>query len=227
MSANKTIKTIERLESRLEELDRHMDIDTDVAISQFEEHCHHLRETCHGFPNRLRELREDLGVNWHDMRTQLDELEVQLTLARMEAVEAFRERQEGIVKALRAMEDTMRRIELAEDDEGLVHYKDFVAQARKLEDKLGALDVHLKLGADHAGEALDQEKRKVKKIVGDLAKELNALEKATAKELVAIAKDMLKASAYAWDFIRAGIFQYEETEEERRRKHESDSEVPD
>lgn len=226
MTANKTTKTVERLTAKLEELDSQLDLDTYEAIAQFEDHCHHLREAYHGFPDQLQELKEDLGIEWHEMKAQLDELDIQMALARMETVEAFRKRQEGIIKALNAMENTIRKIELAEDHEGLLQYKDFAKRARKLEDKIGALDLHFTLSANHTGEALDREKEKIKKVVGKVAKELSALEKVTAKELGVIGKGILKASAYVWDFTKI-FFEYEETEEERRRKKEIDGEVPD
>lgn len=75
MTEDKTTKTVERLASRLEELESQLDLDTHEATKQFEEP------------------------------------EVQLAPARMETVEAFRERKKGIIKSLNAMENTMRKIE--------------------------------------------------------------------------------------------------------------------
>ena len=227
MTANKTTKTIERLASRLEELESQLELDLDETASQFEEHCQHLRQAYHGFPDHLGKLKQDLGIEWHEMKSQLDELEVQLALARMETVEAFQERRERIINALNAMEDTMQKIESAEDNEGLVRYKDFVGRARKLEDKIAALEVYFKLSENHTGKALDREKERVKEVAGNAAKQLRVLEKATAKDLLLIGEGILKASEHVWDFIKAGIFQYEETEDELRRQREMDDQVPD
>lgn len=161
MTANNTTKTIERLASRLEELESQLELDLDETASQFEEHCQHLRQAYHSFPDHLAKLKEDLGIEWHDLKVQLDELEVQLALARMETMEAFQERRKRIIKALNAMEDTMRKIESAEDNEGLVPYKNLVGRARKLEDKIAALEVHFKLSDNHTGTTLDREKDRV------------------------------------------------------------------
>ena len=227
MTANNTTKTIERLASRLEELESQLELDLDETASQFEEHCQHLRQAYHSFPDHLAKLKEDLGIEWHDLTVQLDELEVQLALARMETMDAFQERRKRIIKALNAMEDTMRKIESAEDNEGLVPYKNFVGRARKLEDKIAALEVHFKLSDNHTGTTLDREKERVKEVAGNAAKQLRVLENTTAKDLPLIGEGILKASEHVWDFIKAGIFQYEETEDELRRQRKMDDQVTD
>ncbi|MGJ8723247.1 MAG: hypothetical protein ACSHYB_01715 [Roseibacillus sp.] len=227
MTTNQTTKTIEQLAAKLEKIESEMALDTDQAIHQFEEHCQDLKKASAGFPEQADGLNETLGIEWHELKQQLDDLELQLTLARMETEDAFREQKEGILKSLAAMDSTIQLIESAEDHEGILRYKDFVAKVRKLEDKMETLHIHLKLSKTHTEEALDREKENIQKIAKKFSGELRELGEASKEELPVIGRKIQKASAFVWEALAAGMLGYDLTDEERRERKETDGNVPD
>ncbi|MGJ8723240.1 MAG: hypothetical protein ACSHYB_01680 [Roseibacillus sp.] len=227
MTTNQTTNTIEQLASKLEELESEMALDTNEAIHQFEEHCQELKKASQGFLEQAHGLNDTLGIEWHALKQQLDDLELQLTLARMETEDAFREQKEGILNSLTAMDTTMQRIESAEDHEGILRYKDFVAKIRKLEGKMENLHIHFKLGKHYTGEALVREREKTKKLAKEFSQELRELGETSKDELPVIGRKIQKASAFVWEALAAGMFGYDLTDAERQERKETDGNVPD
>lgn len=221
MTPKSTLRLIDRLHSKLAELENQLTLSIDQAVNQYEEQKGFLREALQGLPRRMEGLEEKLAIDAQDVKQKLDQLEVQLELARMEAEEAYEKERRGLMQALSALESTLQKIEGAEDDEGLVHYKDFAKRVRRLDDKLGALHVHFGLDKTRTGEELDRAKEVIRGKLNEVVGQLKAMPAAAARDIVAIGKSIRENSEIMWGCLKEFMV-YIETEEQRREREEEE-----
>jgi hypothetical protein len=90
MTPEATSRLVHRLGEKFAELEAQLTLDADKAIDQFEEHRDDLRKALRGLPEHPDSLKAELADEAHNLKQKLDDLDVQLSLARMETEDASR-----------------------------------------------------------------------------------------------------------------------------------------
>ncbi|MDF1824108.1 MAG: hypothetical protein P1U68_05675 [Verrucomicrobiales bacterium] len=226
MTPENTSRLLHRLVGKLDELESQLTLDTDAAIDQFEAHRGALRNELQSLPESLHLLEEALADETHDLRQKLEELELHLALARMETVDDYRTQRDGIMKALSGLDSTILKIEESEDNQGLVHYKNFAKQARQLEDKLGALHLHIALETEKGGETLEDVRADLKEGIKEISRELKSTQTHMSGNFKTLSEKIRERSSIVWNCLKE-FMQYIETAEQQREREEMEEKIID
>jgi hypothetical protein len=200
--------TADLLIEKIAEFERQLDLNRETAVSEIDEQIGQLSPWASELAEKLKDSEGESAELFGEVARELDEFAVQLALGEKEVEQGFQEQQGRVLAALHRLDGSFHRMELAEDDEGLMPLSDLQRANRKLADKIESLHLHLDLAGSYS-EAMREERDGLREKLGMLKERLHALPDEARNDLASLKAAIKEASEDTLEALKT-FFQYED-----------------